>query len=103
MGAHTVLDQSIGSSILSCEILKQIVHHCIEVLFVFCDIDSSSKEQTFDVTINPGTWCCEVNNLRCFCFNYNSLLCSRTPCSTGTEGFMVDVRINVVYVFSGLY
>ena len=87
MGAHTVLDRSIDSSICSYEILKQIVHHFREVLFcILSDIGSSSKEQAFDVTINPGTWSCEVNNLKYFCFNYNSLLCSRTPFSTGTEG-----------------
>ena len=40
-----------------CKILKQIMHHFIEVLSVtFCIlsyIGSSYKEETFDVTINP--------------------------------------------------
>ena len=48
-----------------CKILKQIMHHFIEVLSVmFCmlsDIGSSNKEKTFDVTINPESCRPEVS------------------------------------------
>jgi len=50
---------------LLCKILKQIMHHFIEVLsVVFCilsNVGSSSKEQTFDVTINPESCRPEVS------------------------------------------
>lgn len=48
-----------------CKILKQIMHHFIEVLSVtFCIlsyIGSSYKEETFDVTINPESCRPEVS------------------------------------------
>ena len=58
------------------KILKQTMHHFIEVLSVmFCilsDIGSSYKEKTFDVTINPGSCLPEVR--KCFVTSPSEIL-----------------------------